>query len=186
MKTIHYYRQQGFSLLDTILALAIGLGVMAAVFITYVATRPSAEANDEANQAATIAQGLRDSFGITQSYSGLTNSTAVASHVVPGAMVSGTSAINSAWGPVTISAAAVDGAAPGSTNGFSLAYASVPQEACAKFIQIVSGSFPSGITVNGDSVMQSGSSVDTTQVSTSVATTKCATSSSSLVTLLGR
>jgi len=147
-------RSKGFGLLEVILVFAIVIGAAAVVFTVFQSAKPSADASNEGSNVSTIATNLKSTYGISNSYAGMTKANAISAKAIPSSMTDGT-LITSSWGDVDVKAA---GAAAGvcATAGrcFDITYNAVPTDTCAKLVQGVAGFFDD-IQVGGASVLDS-------------------------------
>lgn len=127
---------KGFGLLEVILVFAIVIGAAAVVFTVFQSAKPSADASNEASNLTTIATNLKSTYGINHSYAGLDITGALAAKAIPASMEVGsppTSAV-SQWGAVDVNEGA-------DSTTFDINYATVPSDACAKFVSGVAGFF---------------------------------------------
>lgn len=162
---------KGFGLLEVILVFAIVIGAAAVVFTVFQSAKPSADASNEASNLTTIATNLKSTYGINHDYTGLTNATAISAKVIPSSLTDGTN-VNSQWGSVTV--------APGTpTSTFTITYAAVPTDTCAKFVSGVAGFFQD-VKVGGATVFTSG------KPDQSLIISKCAASAPVDVIFTGR
>lgn len=150
-------KSKGFGLLEVILVFAIVIGAAAVVFTVFQSAKPSADASNEGSNISTIATNLKSTYGISNSYTGLTNTTAIQAKAIPASMTDGTN-VTSGWGAVTVAADAGGGnAAVCATAGrcFDITYSTVPQDACLKLVQGIAGFFDD-VTVDGTEVFTAG------------------------------
>ena len=143
--------KKGFGLLEVILVFAIVIGAAAVVFTVFQSAKPSADAASEGSNISTIATNLKSTFGISHDYSGVSDITAVEAKAIPASMVSGTTAapvVSSQWGAVTLSGVA---AAAGVPSEYTISYATVPDDTCAKLVSGLAGFF-TDVQVNGATV----------------------------------
>ena len=154
-------KSKGFGLLEVILVFALVIGAAAVVFTVFQSAKPSADASNEGSNISTIATNLKSTYGISNSYVGLTSTSAISAQVIPASMVSGTGssvAINSGWGTVTVAADAGGSSAAVCANAgrcFDITYNSVPQAACLKLVQGIAGFFDD-VTVDTADIFTAG------------------------------
>ena len=129
---------KGFGLLEVILVFAIVIGAAAVVFTVFQSAKPSADASNEASNLTTIATNLKSTYGINHNYpTSLGNPDAIKAKAIPSSMIAADgSTVSSQWGAVTVA---------GKGPTFTITYAGVPSDACAKFVSGVAGFFPDGI-----------------------------------------
>lgn len=142
---------KGFGLLEVILVFAIVIGAAAVVFTVFQSAKPSADASNEASNLTTLATNLKSTYGINHDFSGVSNANAILAKAVPAPMVSGTNIV-SQWGAVTVAPVAAD------KTEYTITYAGVPTDTCAKFVSGVAGFFPTaiGTTAGGTDIMANG------------------------------
>lgn len=150
---------RGFGLLEVILVFALVIGAAAVVFSVFQSAKPSADASNEGSNLSTIATNIKSTYGINHNYTGLDNTSAIAAKIIPSSMASGTSTVTSQWGAVTVAAGTP-------TTEFTITYAGVPTETCAKFVTGVAGFFPDGITVGGTTVLDTNGKLDPAALAT--------------------
>lgn len=156
---------KGITLVESLLAIAVGALVIAGAVAFYVNAQGNTRKNEAQTQVQAIASGIASAYQGTNNYSDLSNAVALNYKIFPSNMVSGTT-VNNPWkGAVTLS---------GTATTYSISYASVPQDACASLVStnaVGTGSGYTSITVNGTAL--------TPPVTPSAAATACSVSSTS-------
>ena len=138
----------GFTLMGTLLGLAIS-AVVAAVAITfYESARSRQQAYSEQNNLQHLITQIGRGYGAAGSFAGISPSAAIAAHLVPPSMISGTSILNAWGGVVGLSSVTVNGVP---NSGLQVTDPGVPQDACVGLIENISASQWS-VTVNGQGV----------------------------------
>ena len=135
-------RQNGFSLLEILLVLAIAAALVIGAFIVYPKVQAAARADAESKNISTIVAGVKSLYTSSSTYTGLTNEVAINAKIYPDNMINGTSTtpINAWKGEVTI-AAADTGSSGVEGSSFTITYKSVPAIECAKIVSSTAGNF---------------------------------------------
>ena len=171
-------KTKGFGLLEVILVFAIVIGAAAVVFSVFQSAKPSADASNEASNLTTIAANLKSTFGMNNSYVGLTRPLAIQAKAIPTSMIKNGTAIATTWGAVGVAAASAIPGTPCAQAGrcFDLRYTAVPTDTCAKLIQGVAGYFDD-VQINSVSLFTNG------QVDSSKVVSNCAGTASAPVNI---
>jgi major structural subunit of bundle-forming pilus len=120
-------RQKGLTLIETAMVLGVAALVIAGVLVLYNTANTSNKTSDALNQLNIIQQAVRNVYGGTAGFTGLTTDTMVSSKSVPQKMITAAGGMaNSFNGPVTVDAATV----ATTDDGFAVVFSGIPQEAC--------------------------------------------------------
>lgn len=139
-------RSRGLTLTETVLAIAVGAVVLVGGVMMYMGAVGNNQLNDANTQLQATVSGVRQLYAGQSTYASLTNAVAIAGRIFPAAMVDGGSVRNPWKGDVTVTGAA---------SSFTVQFARVPQDSCAKLISMNTsgmGGAVQGITVNGSTV----------------------------------
>ncbi|MBA4242235.1 MAG: type IV pilin [Sphingobacteriaceae bacterium] len=134
----------GFSLIELLLVVGFIALVSLGVYTVYSKVQTSQAANTEARNLDTIRAGIKNLYGASQNYVGLTNVVINDARVTPDSMravpvVAGAAAINNTFGgavtvvPVNLGT--------GANNGFQITYAAVPGDVCTKLVTTAGRAF---------------------------------------------
>ena len=126
-------KQQGLSLIELMIALALGAIVIFAAIGNFGSTSAQADIDKEVRALQTLAPLVKQTFGTAQgNYTGLTNAVMLDSSNFPTTMRSGAGEIRHSWrndgvvlAPLTINS---------TDDGFTLTYRDVPSDACQDFV----------------------------------------------------
>ncbi len=141
-------RQSGFTLMEALVAMMVGIVILAATafgvsrFFTAPEISPDASTIEASNitQIATHLKNLKEGG---RGYADLTVPLAVKSHAIPLSMSQNSSAITSSWGDVRIGpASATD------PEHYSITYQNVPSEACQQLVLKLRSGGWTAMTVN--------------------------------------
>jgi prepilin-type N-terminal cleavage/methylation domain-containing protein len=148
-------KQAGFSLVEILLVLGIIALLAISAFVIYPQVRDASNANREAQNLTTIISGIRNLFGNTSTYQGLTTSLVNQAGIFPKTMNSGilttTQPIeHTGRGLVEISSWDAD------MRRFSIMYRDVPSQLCVKLAQNY-GKDVDEVIVDGVTVKMAGS-----------------------------
>jgi major structural subunit of bundle-forming pilus len=146
-KMVAERRKRGFSLLE--LAMVMGIGVLIAVGVMMFFTQANTSKNTQESltQVAAIQQAARSLYGGQSNYNGLTNTILISTKALPIKMVRGTTELRNAFSGAVIVTASDSGG--GADSGFSVSFAGVPQDACAKMASFDLGRGLYSIQVGG-------------------------------------
>lgn len=142
-------RRRGLTLIETLLAIALGAGVLIGIGYQYYKGTGDQKTTDGITQVEAIVGGVRSLYAGQSDYASLTNTIAGAGRVFPATMIKNgdTTEANpqDPWGkPVTVAGTA--------NQSFTVTYNGVPQDACAKLssqnLSSVGGAVIS-LTING-------------------------------------
>ncbi len=135
-------RQAGFTLLEALVVMVVGVFISAAAFggnKLYTASRVS----DEASNITQIATNLKPLKNDSRGYADLTVPLALSRNAVPLSMSQTSSTISSPWGSVTVGPVSV-----ADSDHHMIAYQNVPEEACQQLaLKLRSGGWTT-FTVN--------------------------------------
>lgn len=135
--------QQGFSLLELLLVLAVIAALGVAAFLIY----PRVQAGRSASSTAQVLSGAQASVGAiftNGNYSKLDSSVAYNADVFPESMKGATAGtFSNEWdGPVTIFGSNADGTANATSGRFmTITYADVPANVCKKLVPAAAANF---------------------------------------------
>lgn len=141
---------QGMSLIELLLVVGLAAIILAGMFVAYNKVQSTNAANTESANISTLRAGIKNLYGTTSNYSGVTEVILLQARVVPDSMrtAAGTTINNSFGGAVTVAPATFAGNA---NSAFAITYPNVPVDVCAKLVVAVSQSF-NLVTVNGTTV----------------------------------
>lgn len=162
---------KGMSLIELLLVVGLAAIILAGMFVAYNKVQSTNAANTESANISTLRAGIKNLYGTTSNYNGVTGTILLNARAVPDSMrtATGTTINNSFGGAVTVAAAAYSG---GTDNAFSITYPNVPVDVCAKLVVAVSQSF-NIVTVNGTSVKNT-STATGNEVNIGTLATSCA------------
>jgi prepilin-type N-terminal cleavage/methylation domain-containing protein len=131
MKSIQR-KQGGFSLVEILLVLGIIALLAIAAFIIFPQVQAANRANTEQANITTMAAGIKNLYGATRNYNGITARTLIQARIAPSSMYGNdttATALTSAWsGAVTVAAAGTG------DSQFVISYAGVPSEVCTRLV----------------------------------------------------
>jgi prepilin-type N-terminal cleavage/methylation domain-containing protein len=136
--------QRGFTLIEMLIALAIGAGLLFAVFVVVGKVQSKALAKDAAETLNLMVADTRAKFKSQGNFTGVTPQVLINNRIPPQQMVQGTNIV-SQWNtnigvaPVTINNA---------NDAVRFTYTGVPSEDCSNFVQAAEGTF-GRVTVAG-------------------------------------
>lgn len=125
---------RGFTLIEVLLVVGFIALAGIGVYVVYNKVQTGNAANTEARNIDTLRAGVKNIYGGQVNYNGLTETVLLNARVVPDNMrdgSTGTSIFNTFGGLVTIAPVAFNG---GTNNAFSITYAKVPADVCAKLV----------------------------------------------------
>ncbi|PJL52329.1 hypothetical protein B9Y60_10540 [Stenotrophomonas maltophilia] len=141
MKPHSHKPQAGWSLIETLLSLAILTAIGGATFYAARTSTASAKVRAEQSNIHELAQRVENSFGLVGNYDGVSSARIMQEGLAPETMKNG-NFLWSQWGSVDVAAY------PG--GGYQITYYNVPQESCVPLASAVSGS-AWDIEINGTS-----------------------------------
>lgn len=154
MKSIQR-KQGGFSLVEILLVLGIIAILAIAAFIIFPQVQAANRANTEQSNITTIAAGVKNLYGATRNYNGISASTLIKAKIAPSSMYANDStatALTSSWSaPVAIAASTPTGGTGTANSQFTLTYSDVPSEVCTRLVPGLLANF-SSVTVGGTNV----------------------------------
>lgn len=148
---MHSYinKQRGFSLVEILLVLGIIALLAIAAFIIFPQVQAANRANTEQANITTMAAGIKNLYGSTRNYAGVTPRILVQARIAPTSMYANNTAattLTSAWsGDVSVG--------PTGTNNsqFIITYAGVPTEVCTRLVPGLLSNFQT-VTVGSTAV----------------------------------
>lgn len=128
------HKQRGISLVEVMVALAIGSIVIALSIKPVQSTLANARANDELKELSVVITHMQSMYANRPSFAGATQETFVNNNAFPTSRVSpGTTDLVNRWGgPIEITVATIDSGMPNSA--IALSYQGVPSLECAAII----------------------------------------------------
>lgn len=160
----------GITLIETLLALAVGAVVVIGAIAFYISATSDNQQTAANRQLQAIVGNVRTLYSGQSTYAGLTNTLAISARAVPAEMVNGTGGLTNPWkGVVTLGASATG-------DFFTIQYAGVPKDACVKTLSMNnsgSGGSAQKITVNG-TVRYDATAATATPITPATAVTFCA------------
>lgn len=162
-------RQKGWTLAEFGLVTVLMIVGVAAVFGAYAATSSSAKERDAFVELGMLQNGVHSIYAGQGSYTGVAVSDLIAGKIVNGKYLdsAGTGIIHPFNGDVTIAVASVNG---GTDNGFTIAFADLPAEACVRMATKDMGSSLAEVSIGGTAV--AALPVTVAQATTACGTTK--------------
>jgi len=141
-------RQEGLTMIETLIALVIGLLVIGVVFIIFNQVQGSQNVSTAKQNIGTLRSGVDGLFQNQKDYTNLTDTVAINAKIPPSSMVTTGGALKDVWGgAVTLQADTVNG----NSAQFDIVYNGLPQSACMKLGQFSRGSWAAA-TINGTAV----------------------------------
>lgn len=138
--------ERGYTLIETLLVIAIMAFAIAAVVALYLTITSGNAVNQATQQVQAISSNIQKAYNTSGSpYSSLTTQAGINIGVFPDGMVRGTTVYNSWNGTVSLQ---------GSATNFTITYTNVAQAACASLASTSAslGSSLTQVTVNGSSI----------------------------------
>lgn len=126
-------RKKGFSLLETILVLAIAAALIIAAFMIYPKAKASSKVNSDTQLLSTIKAGIHEIWGSTSNYDGLSVDTVLKANIVPEDYIEDGEIMNN-WGAKVLIEPYYDGS-------YYIGFENISTEACPKFIAAAGGAF---------------------------------------------
>jgi len=149
MKTTFSHRKnnrgsRGFTLIELLIALAIGAGLLFAVFVVVGKVQSKALTKEAAENLNLMVADTRAKFKSQGNFTGVSPQVLINNRIPPQQMISGTNIVspwntNIAVAPVTIN---------NPNDAVRFTYTGVPSEDCSNFVQAAEGSF-GRVTVAG-------------------------------------
>lgn len=159
--------KKGFTLTEVLLVLGIAAIIIIIIFLTLPKVIASSKASQDAKNVVFLQSAIRGIYNGQASYSGVSTDVLLKAKVVPDNMIanpeqgSGSDIINAFSGKVYIGIV---------TNGFSIALANIPPDACVKIVTAAASSFYQ-VTANSVNVK---AYYSTPQMDITNVTTQCA------------
>lgn len=122
---------RGFTLVEILLVVGFIAIAGIGVYTVYSKVTASQAANLESRNLDTLRAGVKNLFAGQSNYTNISATVLNNARVTPQAMVSGNNILNSFGGAVTVAAVGLGG---GAANGFTITYANVPANVCAKLV----------------------------------------------------
>lgn len=141
--------KKGFSLIEIILVVAIGLVLIIAAFVMYPKIQSNQRAINESKNVGVIKAGVRALYKGKATYTGLTNTILVEAGAIPDNMtVKGdTSKIISSYGSPMRIYASDYGTSKAVGSTFTIIYMNITNDDCAKLVPLIAGEM-SAIQIN--------------------------------------
>lgn len=137
-------KQQGFTLIEVLIVLAIAAGVLFAVFMAVNKVQAKQLSKEAAENLNLMVADTRAKFKSQGNFTGVSALVLINNHVPPSSMIQGTNIV-SPWNTnITVAPVQIVNA----NDGVRFTYTGVGQEDCSNFVQAAEGTF-SRITVNG-------------------------------------
>lgn len=139
MKSIQR-NQGGFSLVEILLVLGIIAILAIAAFIIFPQVQASNRANTEQTNITTLAAGIKNLYGATRNYNGVSATVVNQARIAPASMNGGdpaATALSSSWSAdVAIAPSAAVAGPPAIPAGraFTITYSAMPSEVCTKLV----------------------------------------------------
>ena len=158
---------RGFTLIEILLVVGFIALASIGVYVVYNKVQTGNAANTEARNLDTLRAGVKNLYGASVNYSGISPSVLLNGRVVPDNMrdSSGANIVNSFGGIVTVASATYGGGAD--NNAFTITYPNVPADVCAKFVTVAGNAF-NNVAVERTSVKDTatGSTLDISKMTT--------------------
>jgi type II secretory pathway pseudopilin PulG len=152
-------RQNGLTLIETLVAVLLGLIVLAGVFTIFATTLSGSKLSDAEQNLTTVVLNAKQLYSGQPNFSGLSNSIAYKASVFPTNMATSATDITNKWhGQVTIKANA-------NPRLFDVTYEKVPQSECIKLASFQYGQW-SALKINGTTIDQTAGTSPTTTAAT--------------------
>lgn len=118
-------KERGFTLMETLLVIAIVAVVIAGAFALYNVAMSDSDVNQSVSEVQSISTRIQKAYNVSGSpYSSLTTQAGINIGVFPEGMIRGTTVYNTWNGMVTLT---------GTATTFTITYTNVPQSSCASF-----------------------------------------------------
>lgn len=172
MKKLNRKSNKGMSLVELLLVVGLAAIILAGMFVAYNKVQSTNAANTEATNISTLRAGIKNLYGASSNYAGVTPTVLLSARVVPDSMrtATGTTINNTFGGTVAVVPSTFAGNA---NNSFAITYPNVPVDVCAKLVVAVSQSF-NLVTVNGTPVKNT-STATGNDINIATLATSCAT-----------
>lgn len=137
---------QGMSLVELLLVVGLAAIILAGMFVAYNKVQSTNAANTESTNISTLRAGVKNLYGSSTSYNGLTNAVLLNARVVPDNMrdatgAVGATAITNSFGGAVVVTPTTFGTGAQPDNAFQIVYPRVPADVCAKLVVAVAQSF---------------------------------------------
>lgn len=144
---------RGFTLIEVLLVVGFIALASIGVYVVYNKVQTGNAANTEARNVDALRAGVKNIYGGSTSYNGLTNTVALNARIVPDNMrTSGsTTAITNSFGGTVTLGTVTFGTGAAANNAFTIQYAGVPIDVCAKLVTTAGAGF-NRVQVNGTEV----------------------------------
>lgn len=161
---MHHRRQGGWAMMETLIALIIGLVVLAGVFVLVQMSFSSNTTSEAQQNLMTTKANINRLFNSQSDYEAISNEVATQSGIVPSSMIVGDTSsgdiTNAFGGEVTLLPNDGDGASLATAAGinvkentyYSIEYTGVPQEACIQLGSYTRSQWVGGVDVNGTAI----------------------------------
>lgn len=154
---------RGFTLVEVLLVVGFIALASIGVYVVYNKVQTGNAANTESRNIDTVRAGIKNIYGGSTNYNGLTETIALNARIVPDTMRStasqGGTIQNSFGGTVTIASATFGSGV--ADNAFAITYNNVPLDVCAKLTTSAGVGF-NKVTVNGTTVKDTSTSTGNT------------------------
>ncbi len=163
-------KQAGLSIIETVIAIIIGLIVIAGVFVLVGRAFSGNKISSAEQDILALRTNVKQLYAGQANFTGLANSVVVNGKLVPNDMLNGTSIVDQWNGAVTVTPDAV-------VTSFDITLTNVPTAACVQLATFAAGQWVD-VTVGGTQVQGVGFIGNTT----SAASTACAGSNVNTIT----
>lgn len=139
-------RQVGLTMIETLIALVIGLFVIGVAFVIYQQLTAGQKVSHARQNLSTIRSAVKELYQHEGSYTFLDNTMAIRADMVPTNMITGPASLVNTWGgSVTISVDPVD------SSRFDITSAGIPRSACMHLGVFLKGAWDR-VLINGTPV----------------------------------
>lgn len=152
-------KQNGYTLLETILVIAIILIMTVSIFAFYNKLRTDEMVSLLSQDMIIIDNGVEaayQSLGSGGALSTVSNTFAISSNIIPTQLAYSSSGISNTFGGDIVLAPAMVSTISGMTNGYSMTLSGVPSSACAKIATSNFSSYVQDVLINGTQVKTNG------------------------------
>lgn len=172
---------RGFTLVEVLLVVGFIALASIGVYIVYNKVQTGNAANTEARNIDTLRAGVKNIYGGSTNYNGLTTQVALDARIVPDSMrttATGAGAItNSFGGQVTLASAPFNGVAD---TAFAITYNNVPGDVCSKLTTTAGAGF-NIVTVNGSSVKDTSKATTGNNLNVATTASSCKADSTNII-----